>query len=486
MERLKGYKQNVKQYISIKKKVASRNKIPLALILFITLECLTIGSIALEVNSPPRSYNSQSLTPWDSNPLEQNETRRISFSLNNTYYSAGLANIPIASGQSSLIKVTSDYESSIKLILIKTWEERPDFTDESSYENLNDTYHHLTISPEFQYRILYVFIKNLSDSSNQFQVSLIVYGLNSDYLIIPALILLLYIVYTLCIYLIRKSFTIVQRSSQKINQEHSMLKRIRLISQRLREEIGTLQIIILICLFWIVIQPFVPLAADHPNGNYHPLRSNLRLIEKELILPLPATLFIIAIFICIQTGELIASKKIRGDIAVVLTLPFSRTEWICITGFGLLTLYGTIFGIIIILKATIISLKLQLIYPIPSFLIWSLLITLTISTWIFTGLISSNESYNKYGAAIFGVGVIMGLSVIMLILEGGILMIEGQSYELWPSVDGLFLPDVQHNGWMILDMPKLDILIPTLFITGIWFISGLIILVFRVNKFEMK
>ena len=453
-------------------------------IIFLVLEIMSIGGIIFQLNSPPRYYSYNSLTPWDSFPLEPYETRVISYYVNNKHWAE---NIPIANGQQAIINVSSNNLTSLKLIHVEAWEKRPDFSSNAIYESYNKTHHFLTINPSSRYRIFYLIIRNLTPNNSHFEGSVAIYGFNHDYLLIPVLLIFLYFLFSICSITTNKLIIKLKSNSQRNFDESSpsFFYRIKSIWILLRQEFDPLQIIIITAIVWVVIQPFVPVPLSHFSSS-HPLNTKLRLMERDLISGLPLTLFLLAILISVETGELVASKKRRGDIMVILSFPISRIEWIFGYGVGILIFYGGIVGITLMLKAVILSMRIRLVYPITSVLAWFFLIVLTLAAWTFTGIITSFGAHDKFSSAIKGIGIITCVSVLMFILDEGIMSIEKQSYRLWPVIGEWTLPDVQFHDIFITTLPHLHVLFPTFCLTWIWVVISLALLIFIAQRYEVK
>ncbi len=460
------------------------NHLSVITIIFLVFEIMSIGGIFFQMNPSPRYYYCNSLTPWDSFPLEPNETRVVSYNIDEHF----AENIPIANGQHAIVNVSSNMMSSLKLIHLEAWETRPNFSGKVIYESFNNTQHFFIINSSLRYRIFYLIIINLSPNYSHFEGSVIVYGFNHDYLMLPVLLMFLYFFFFTCSIAANRLIIKLKNKTHRNFDESSpsFFYRIKLIWTLLRQEFDPLHIIIITAIIWVVVQPFVPVPLFHFRSS-HPLNTKLRYMERDFISGLSLTLFLLAILISVETGELITSKKRRGDIMVILSFPISRVEWIFGYGVGIVISYAGIVGIVLMLKAVILSMRIRLVYPIASVLTWFFLIVLTLTAWTFTGLITSFGSHDKYSSAIKGMGIITCVSILMyFILDEGIMSIETQSYRLWPRIGDWILPDVQFHDIFITTLPRLHIFLPTFCLTLIWIVISLVLLIFTTRRYEVK
>ena len=450
-------------------------------IIFVVLEIMSLGGILLQMSAPPRSYSFYYLSP-----LGSNETRRMSYYINQNHEEWG-DTIPIATGQYAMVNVTSINLSSIKVIHVEAWERRPDFSSKAIYESNNKTHHFVTINPSPRYRIIYLFIRNLTPHDSPFDGCVTIYGVNQDYFVIPVLLLFLYFLFSVCSITTKKLkmklTPNLTRNSDKVPP--SFFHRIKFIWILLRQEFDPVHIIILTALVWVVIQPLAPVPLYHSRPP-QPLYREISNMERELISGFSLSLFLLAVLLSIETGEFVAGKKRRGDIGVILTFPISRIEWIMGYGVGILVVYSGVFGITLMLKAVLLSMRIRLVYPVASVVAWFLLILLTLAAWIFTGMITSFRSHDKYSSAIKGMGIIACVSLLMFIFSEGIMKIERLSYELWPRrILDWTLPDAQFHGIFITTLPRLHNLFPTFGLTGIWLVISLILVIFLAQRYEV-
>ena len=102
-----------------------------------------------------------------------------------------------------------------------------------------------------------------------------------------------------------------------------------------------------------------------------------------------------------------------------------------------------------------------------------------------TGFLISFRSQDRISAVIKNLGLIVLVSVIMRIYEGGIGRLDRISVSLWPSVEW-FYPDIQFKGLFITTLPKMEVFIPSVFFTRLWFTLSIAVLAIVIQRYEVQ
>lgn len=461
------------------------------LTIYLTIQLITIGVLLVNILTPHSEILvCQSLTPWDSNPLDPNETKIITFSVQKSgnQYPSFFQSVNIANGQRVSINITSTNQTTVKIIQTETWDKGFNFSSVAYYSSNNLTFHIFSFNSSSKHSIFYFFIQNLEGDLCHYSGSVIVIGFNHDYYYLPLFPLIIFSFLLLIKTTIRQTF----KSFKKIRSGRSLptfLERITHLWRLNQQELGFKYLIAVIILIWFIVEPLVPIFdfVSSTRTITSLLRKNL--IDSELLLvrPLYSTFFLFAFIVIIESAELVAGKINRRDIMALFSLPISRVEWVLITILRLLTIYGGIFTLFFLMKAFLISRQLNFFFPIVSITFWLLFFHLTFLCWVATGFLVAFKSHTKFEAAIKGLTLICILSFVMWMIKTGTMAVEYLAFYFWSNSNemGPIRTDISFKYPVVLTLPNIDVFLPSLLILILWLCITTVLLLKSIKQLEI-
>jgi len=476
---IKNYKETVKK---INQAFSKQSVLILGLLAF---NFIAIADIFVDVASPPRIYSFETSYSEEIYPIEPNETGTI------------IDNAVFAAGQEGYINVSTSKNSSLKVVAIN-FGSQVEYSNFSPYFSINQTQHVLNIPPVKEYTVFRVFLMNPNTENLDFKGFIAITGLNHHKLLLCFLITIILICITL-IPLVNQSinldwgrfFSRKDESDEKIPHSTSFIPQFFILDKFQNHEFSLLRTTFIASLIWLIVQPLAPVI-DFDLGSGTKNVHLLRVAETTLLNPMSFGLFILAIFIALDTAEVIAAKRTRRALLFIFSLPFRRIDWLIVSFIWELKLYGGFFLIAFLLKIISISFQIRFILPLDLILFLIILILISICTWISTGIMISCFSSSRISATVGTLTIIVIGSVWVNISTkteynngGGILGLFDFVFSRWLNYHE-YNRDITIVGNLVVTSPQLGLLLDSIFLTIVWFSLVSILGMVKISKTDVS
>jgi hypothetical protein len=469
----------------------SKQKVSAITICILVFLSLSIGQIAIESLTPAREYNIKSGFNQRIETLTSYEEARV------------LNYVVLAPGQSGIVNISTTLNSTLKLIQIVFGSDL-NTTNFIGYQSNNSSSHFLIVPSVTVYSVYRVYLMNLNDDSVDIIGKIVIKGLNIQYFLIPSILVL-----TLAIWILFGRFfnlsekrtlnDTIRIDDDRVITPPSFFARLKLLWRIQGNKFNGYKIAFTAALIWIVIQPLVTITTfNSTSGRYQYYHHMLYAADTVLYLHILLSLFILLIFLAVDSAEVIAGKRSRRDILALFSLPFKRIEWVIVNFFWQLLLYGGLLIYTILLKILLLSLQMKYFYPwIPLiFLIMFLIVIL--SAWISTGLLFSIKSSSTISTVTKYLLTILILTIITFVAVsngdsdyaeacGGILGLITMQWIMWRTFDSSWdRRDIQVEGLFVTTLPNVEPFFISIVHTTIWFMVVCLLIVVLLKRLEIN
>lgn len=485
MDKIKKQKIGKKGF-RIKKRIQYISKINFSTITICLLVFfgLSVSQIFLESISPTQGYLPKP------------------HSINTNTQSKILSNIVIAPGQSISINISTTHSTTLKIIPI-IYGVEINISNFTGYTSNNTLYHFLNIPPAKEYTVYNVYIANFSNESVIYSGKVLIRGFNHLYLLIPIILILMLIIWTL----LRKIHQALNRGEKNILINingrtifsPSFLTRIRLLWCKQIIVFNNKRIAITAFLIWVIMQPLntISPALHLTNSSSH--YSLLISAFDTIFLPVFLCLFLLMLFITIDSASVIAEKRSNHSIRAFFSLPIKRVEWVLINFSWQLFFYGGLLSFIILIKILLLNFQLKYYFPVIPLIFIFIFILTSLSVWISIGLIFSIQSYSiistvtKTMISILIFTIITYTTVSSWLYNGlspcgGVLGIVEMPRVMWgvPFDYIARLKDIKVEGLLVTTTPYMEPFLNSILQTSICFIIVFFIMIIQIRKFEIE
>jgi len=318
-------------------------------------------------------------------------------------------------------------------------------------------------------------------------------GLNHHKLLLCLLITIILICTTLIPLVIQSInldwgfFSRKDESEKKNPYSISFIQQFFILDKFQNHEFSLLRTTFIASLIWLIVQPLAPVIVFNLS-RHAKFVELLQLAETTLLNPMSFGLFILSIFIALDTAEVIAAKRNRRDLLFSFSLPVRRTDWLIVSFMWELKIYGGFFLIAFFIKIISISFQIRFILPLDLILFLIILILISICAWISTGIMISCFSSSRISATV-GTLTIIAIGSIWVNIStktennngGGILGLFDFVFSRWLNYHE-YNRDITIVGNLVVTSPQLGLLLDSIFLTIVWFSLVSILGMVKISK----
>lgn len=469
----------------------SKTKISAVTICFLVFFGLSIGQIFVSFFLVNREYHFKSGFRELWGPIEPGSEVEVE------------EYVVIAPGEIGIVNISTSLDTTLKLIEIPFGSDL-NTSHFHGYMSTNSSLHFLKTSSVPTYKVYRLYLRNLNNQSIDFRGTIVVTGVNFLYFLTPAVLIAFFcgwVLFRSVFVFSRKPFVILPKGTTLTESSLSLISfvsRFRLLWGLQYHEFSKTRIAFTAALIWLIIQPLVTLTSFRSASvRYQDYYHLLNAAGDSLFIPIVLCLFILLLFLAIDTAEVIAGKHSRRDLLALYSLPIKRTEWILVTFCWSLLLYGGLLISAILLKVFLLNFQMKFFYPLFPLIFLILFLLLTLSAWIVTGIFFSIQSSSPISASIKSLVVVLIGTMISLVAVsdgdphhpmecGGVLGLVNWSWIMWRISRYHPCVYLQENGLFVATLPHLEPLFISLIHTLIWVGVGGILIIFRLKRLEIN